>query len=114
MNELFAAIRQAINDADGAASNPDDLLTLQAQAVVQAVEYLGYILPAGTEYGVVQGTVTLEVGFNTLRQAELWAESNATEYQVRRRPVGVWEDVEGTPGRQSGSPDAITNFEEKQ
>lgn len=95
MNELlFAAVRQAINDADGAAATPDDLLTLQATAAVGAMERLGYFETAWDEYAVKCGDVTEEVGFNTEDQARDFAARYVRAgFTVHRRPVGVWEEV---------------------
>ena len=97
--DLLAAVRQAINDS----------LDAQAHAAVEAMERLGYILPAGTEYAVFQGSVTVELGFNTVEQAGRWAAANTADYVIRRRPVGVWEDVEEAPGWQSESPEPNTD-----
>ncbi len=92
MNELlFAAVRQAINDA----TNPDDLLTLQARAAVEAVERLGYMEAHGLEFAVKRGDVIFEAGFNTAEQAELWvAKNHGRGFQIVSRWVGVWEPVE--------------------
>lgn len=92
MNELlFAAVRQAINDSEAAAGNPDDLLTLQARAAVEAMERLGYVEAHGLEFAVKRGDVTVEAGFNTLEQA---AEYAPPGYEIVRRWVGVWEPAE--------------------
>ena len=91
---LFAAVRQAINDADGAAATPDDLLTLQATAAVGVVARLGFFETAGDEYAVKRGDVTIEVGFNTEDQArDFAARYVAAGFTIHRRPVGVWEQV---------------------
>jgi len=91
---LFAAVRQAINDADGAAATPDDLLTLQATAAVGVVARLGYFAAAGDEYAIKRGDVTIEVGFNTEDQAREFAARYVAEgFTVHRRPIGVWEQV---------------------
>ena len=91
---LHAALRQAINDSETAASNPDDLLTQQATAALTAVTRLGWIKAAGTEYAVKRGDITDEVGFNTEDQARAWAARNLSEpFTVHRRPVGVWEQL---------------------
>ena len=90
---LHAAIRQAINDADGA-QGPDDMLTLQATAAVRVVEELGYFEKAGDEYAVRRGDVVEELGFNTEEQARAWASNNLPRgitYEIQHRPVGVWE-----------------------
>ena len=91
--ELLAAVRQAVNDSEVAASNPDQLLTLQATAAVGAVHRLGWIKQAGWVYAVKRGDVTLEVGFNTEEQARSFVERRwgALEFEIERRPVGVWE-----------------------
>lgn len=92
--ELQAAVRQAVNDSEVAASNPDDLLTLQATAAVGAVLRLGWVKAAGWEYAVMEGDVTAEIGFNTEGQALAWVEANPGRYVVERRPVGVWERLQ--------------------
>lgn len=89
--ELLAAVRQAINDSEGAAHNPDHLLTVQAAAAVGAMARLGWVKSAGWEYAVMDGDVTAEIGFNTEGQARAWIDRNAGDYSVVRRPVGVWE-----------------------
>ena len=92
--ELAAAVRQAINDSETAASNPDDLLTQQATAAIGAVHRLGWFKQAGTEYAVKRGDVTDEVGFNTEAQARAWGIRNLAEpYTVHARPVGVWVEL---------------------
>lgn len=92
--ELAAAVRQAINDSEVAAGNPDDLLTLQATAAVGAMTRLGWFKAAGTEYAVKRGDVTDEVGFNTEAQARSWGFRHLTEpFTVHGRPVGVWEQL---------------------
>lgn len=88
--ELLAAVRQAVNDSEGAAHNPDQLLTVQAEAAVVAMRRLGWIKQAGWEYAVMRGDVTLETGFNTEGQARQWA-AGLAGVEVVRRPVGVWE-----------------------
>lgn len=91
---LFAAVRQAINDADGAAATPDDLLTLQAWAAVNVVGMLGYFESAGVEYAVKRGDVTEEVGFNTEDQARDYAARHLVgTFTIHCRPVGVWDRV---------------------
>lgn len=92
--ELAAAVRQAINDSETAASNPDHLLTLQATAAVGAMHRLGWIKQAGWEYAVMAGDVTAEIGFNTEEQARAWAARYDGEFVVERRPVGVWERLQ--------------------
>jgi hypothetical protein len=92
--ELHAAVRQAINDSEVAAGNPDDLLTLQAEAAVGAVRRLGWFKAAGLEFAVKRGDVTDEVGFNTEEQARAWGFRHLVEpYTVHQRPVGVWEQI---------------------
>jgi hypothetical protein len=92
--ELHAAVRQAINDSETAAGNPDDLLTLQATAAVGAVRRLSWFKQAGTEFAVKRGDVTEEVGFNTEAQARAWGVQNLQgPYTVHSRPVGVWEQL---------------------
>lgn len=88
---LFAAVRQGINDADGAAGTPDHLLDVQAAAAVGAMTRLGWGLPAGWEYAVKAGDVTVQLGFNTESQARAWMESHPGRFTVERRPVGLWE-----------------------
>jgi hypothetical protein len=91
--ELLAGVRQAINDSEVAAANPDDLLTLQAEAAVGAVRRLGWVKRAGWEYAVKAGDVTEEIGFNTEGQAVAWVADHPGVYEVVRRPVGVWARV---------------------
>jgi hypothetical protein len=92
--ELAAALRQAINDSETAASNPDDLLTQQATAAIGAVHRLGWFKQAGTEYAVKRGDITDEVGFNTEAQARTWGmEHLSGPYTIHQRPVGVWEQL---------------------
>ncbi|MDQ0854831.1 hypothetical protein QFZ79_002942 [Arthrobacter sp. V4I6] len=91
MNELQAAVRQAINDSEGAAGSPDELLTLQARAAVEAMERSGYVRAHGVEYAVKRGDVTVAAGFNTEEQAR---ESMGPGAVLVRRWVGVWEPVE--------------------
>lgn len=91
--ELAAAVRQAINDSETAAGNPDDLLTLQATAAVNVVHRLGWFKQAGVEYAVKRGDVTDEVGFNTEAQARAWATRLSEPFTVHSRPVGVWEQL---------------------
>ena len=92
--ELLAAVRQAVNDSEVAASNPDDLLTLQATAAVGAVHRLGWIKQAGWEYAVMAGDVTAEIGFNTEGQAQAWMDDHPGRFVMVRRPVGVWERLQ--------------------
>lgn len=95
MNDLLlAAVRQAINDSESAAATPDDLLTLQARAAVEAMERLGYQEAHGAEYAVKRGDVMLAQSFNTQEQAELFLQDwPIGEFQIVRRWVGVWEPV---------------------
>jgi len=88
---LFAAVRQAINDAEGAAGTPDHLLDLQAAAAVGAARRLGWVHGAGWEYALMDGDVTVQLGFNTESQARVWAAEQGTRLVVERRRVGVWE-----------------------
>lgn len=96
MNESqLAAVRQAINDSESTAGSPDDLLTLQAVAAVEAVERLGWREAHGAEYAVRRGDILTAQGFNTREQAEAAAgEWPPGEFQVVRRWVGVWEPAE--------------------
>lgn len=89
--ELLAAVRQAVNDSEGAAHSPDHLLTVQSVAAVGAMIRLGWVKSAGWEYAVMDGDVTAEIGFNTEGQALAWVARNPGEYVIVRRPVGVWE-----------------------
>lgn len=93
--ELRAAVRQAINDSEGAAHSPDHLLDVQAAAAVGAMARLGWIKQAGWEYAVKRGDVTLEVGFNTEDQARHWVATRwgGVTVEIERRPVGLWEPV---------------------
>lgn len=92
--ELLIGVRQAINDSEGAAGSPDDLLTLQARAAVGAVVRLGWVKQAGWEYSAKRGDVTLSCGFHTFEGALRDAEENHQEgFVIERRPIGVWEEV---------------------
>jgi len=95
VNELEAAVRQAINDSEGAAGSPDDLLTLQARAAVEAMVRTGVFQAHGWEYALKRGDVLMAQSFNTREQAEAelggWP---AGEFEIVRRPVGVWEPAE--------------------
>ncbi|MEO5317638.1 hypothetical protein PV761_03455 [Arthrobacter sp. CC3] len=93
MNELEIAVRQAINDSEGAAGSPDDLLDVQARAAVEAMVRMGWIQAHGWEYAVKRGDVTVAAGFNTLEQAQAYAPGLAGA-EIVRRPVGVWEPAE--------------------
>lgn len=92
MAELFPAVRQAINDAEGAAHSPDQLLDVQARAAVEAVERSGWVEQAGWEYAARSGDVTLTCGFHTPEGAVQDAISQGlTGFVVERRPIGLWE-----------------------
>lgn len=91
MNEAQAAVRQAINDSEGAAGSPDHLLDVQSAAALGAMERLGYVRAAGEEYAVKDGDVTVAAGFNTLEQAR---ENTGPGYRIFRRWVGVWEPTD--------------------
>jgi len=86
MNELEEAVRQALTDV----TNPEDLLTVQAQAAVEAMTRLGYVQAHGWEYAIKRGDVTVAAGFNTLEQAQ----AAGLVGEIVRRPVGVWEPAE--------------------
>jgi len=92
VTDLFPAVRQAINDAEGAAHSPDELLDVQARAAVEAGERCGWVEQAGWEYAARSGDVTLSCGFHThagaVRDAE---EQGLTGFVIERRPIGVWE-----------------------
>lgn len=92
------AVRQAVNDSEVAASNPDDLLTLQARAAVEAVQRCGWVERAGWEYAARVGDVTLSCGFHTFEGARADAESNHPDkgWVVERRPIGLWGQVPDT------------------
>ncbi len=88
------AVRQAVNDSEVAASNPDDLLSLQARAAVEAVQRSGWVEQAGWEYAARVGDVTLSCGFHTADGALADAQSQGHEgFTVERRPIGLWEQV---------------------
>jgi hypothetical protein len=91
-DELVSAVREAIEEA----THPDDILTVQAQAAVEAMIRAGWVQAYGYEYAVKRGDVIVEAGFNTLEQAEAYA-PNLPGAVIQRRPVGVWEDVEELP-----------------
>lgn len=92
MAELFPAVRQAINDAEGAAHSPDQLLDVQARAAVEAVVRSGWVERAGWEYAARSGDVTLTCGFHTHEGAVLDAREQGLEgFVIERRPIGVWE-----------------------
>ncbi|WP_427017814.1 hypothetical protein ACQCSX_04165 [Pseudarthrobacter sp. P1] len=97
-SELFMAIREAINDADGAAGSPDDLLTLQARAAIRAMKELCYFKAAGTEYAMRRDGVTEEHGFNTEEQARQWVGQQAIpeDYEIHHRLVGPWSATVAT------------------
>ena len=95
MSDLFAAVRQAINDSEAAAHSPDELLDVQARAAVEAMTRSGVFEAHGFEYAVKRGDVTVAAGFNTLEQAmEEFPGLPGAEFV--RRPVGVWEPVDPT------------------
>lgn len=95
MNEMEAAVRAAIIDAETTAGFPEALLTLQARAVVEAMTRMGVFQAHGWEYALKRGDVLMAQSFNTREQAEAelggWADG---EFEIVRRPVGVWEPVE--------------------
>lgn len=91
-DDLFPAVREAINDSEGAAHSPDQLLDVQARAAVEAVERSGWVERAGWEYAARSGDVTLSCGFHTFEGALRDAQAQGfTGFVVERRPVGVWE-----------------------
>jgi hypothetical protein len=91
VNELEEAVRQAITDV----TNPEDLLTVQARAAVEAMTRLGYVQAHGWEFAVKRGDVLMAQSFNTREQADAELERwPAGEFQIVRRPVGVWEPAE--------------------
>ena len=92
MDELTAAVRQAINDSEAAAHSPDELLDVQARAAVEAMTRSGVFEAHGFEYAVKRGDVTVAAGFNTLEQVE----ASGLQGDIVRRPVGVWEPVDAT------------------
>jgi hypothetical protein len=90
MSELEDAVRAAITEV----AEHEDLATVVAAAVAQAVTDLGYFKAAGREYAIRRGTVIEEIGFNTEGQATKWASTHIppnTLYEIPSRPVGVWE-----------------------
>ncbi|QDG61209.1 hypothetical protein [Pseudarthrobacter sp. NIBRBAC000502771] len=92
MSDLFPAVRQAINDAEGAAHSPDQLLDVQARAAVEAVVRSGWVEQAGWEYAARSGDVTLSCGFHTLEGCLADAlDHGFTGFVVERRPIGMWE-----------------------
>ena len=92
MTDLFPAVRQAINDAEGAAHSPDELLDVQARAAVEAMTRSGWVEQAGWEYAARDGDVTLSCGFHTLEGCLADAQTQGlTGFVVERRPIGVWE-----------------------
>lgn len=93
--DLFMAVRQAVNDSEVAASNPDDLLSLQARAAVEAVVRSGWVEQAGWEYAARNGDVTLSCGFHTADGALADAVAQGfAGFVIDRRPIGLWEGVE--------------------
>ena len=94
-DDLIPAVRQAINDSEGAAHTPDQLLDVQARAAVEAVERSGWVEQAGWEYAARSGDVTLSCGFHTFEGAAADAEARGLAgYVIDRRPIGVWEVLE--------------------
>jgi hypothetical protein len=89
--ELSAAVRQAITEAEEVAGWPEAMLTLQTDAAVGAVLRLGWVRRAGWEYAVKAGDVTEAAGFNTEGQAQAWVDAHPGSFEIVRRPVGVWE-----------------------
>jgi hypothetical protein len=97
--DLVPAVRQAINDSEGAATSPDHLLDVQAAAAVEAVIRSGWIERAGWEYAARDGDVTLSCGFHTFDGALADAASRfaARVWTIGRRPIGLWEEVAHPP-----------------
>lgn len=97
--DLVPAVRQAINDAEGAGS-PDHVLDVQAAAVVEAVVRSGWVEQAGWEYAARDGDVTLSCGFHTYRGAlaDAVARLGGRRWVIGRRPIGLWEEVAHDPG----------------
>ena len=67
--DLFPAVREAINDSEGAAHSPDQLLDVQAAAAVEAMVRSGWVEQAGWEYAARNGDTTLSCGFHTFEGA---------------------------------------------
>jgi len=97
--DLVPAVRQAINDSEGAAHSPDELLDVQARAAVEAVERSGWVERAGWEYAARHGDVTLSCGFHTFDGAYGDALENfpGMVWTIGRRPIGLWEEVAHEP-----------------
>jgi len=91
--DLVPAVRQAINDSEGAAGSPDHLLDVQARAAVEAVVRSGWVQQAGWEYAARDGDVTLSCGFHTAEGALTDAAGKFERFTIGRRPIGVWEEV---------------------
>lgn len=94
-DDLFMAVRQAVNDSEGAAHSPDELLDVQARAAVEAVIRCGWVEQAGWEYAARDGDVTLSCGFHTFEGARADAVEKFPDrgWVVERRPIGVWGTV---------------------
>lgn len=90
-DDLFPAVRQAINDSEGAAHTPDHLLDVQARAAVEAMVRSGWVEQAGWEYAARDGDVTLSCGFHTFEGALADAVSRFGRFTIGRRPIGLWE-----------------------
>ena len=97
--DLVPAVRQAINDSEGAAHTPDQLLDVQARAAVDAVERSGWVERAGWEYAARDGDVTLSCGFHTFDGArdDARARFPNMRWTIGRRPIGLWEEVAHEP-----------------
>jgi hypothetical protein len=98
--DLFPAVRQAINGSEGAAHSPDQLLDVQARAAVEAVQRSGWVEQAGWEYAARDGDVTLSCGFHTPEGALADARAQGlTRFVVERRPIGAWEVPEDSSSK---------------
>jgi len=95
--DLVPAVRQAINDSEGAAHSPDHLLDVQAAAAVEAVTRSGWVEQAGWEYAARNGDVTLSCGFHTFEGALADALPKFGRFTIGRRPIGLWEEVAHDP-----------------
>lgn len=88
--ELLAAVREAIAGTVA----PDYILTMEATAAVEAMLAIGYVQAAGWEYALKRGDALMAQSFNTREQAEEWLKDwPSGEFELVRRPVGVWEPV---------------------
>lgn len=98
-DDLFPAVRQAINDSESAAGSADHLLDLQARAAVEAVVRSGWIERAGWEYAARAGDVTLSCGFHTFDGAygDALEKFPGMAWTIGRRPIGLWEEVAHEP-----------------